>query len=491
MIKLVIFGGTTEGRELAFRALDNGFSVILCVATDYGESLCDKRDDLTVRKGRMDLGEMTEFFDECAPSLIIDATHPHAVLVSENIKAAAESADIPLIRVVRAPVDLSFIIDKYPEWGKDSVFYVSSAGEALFCLETDEEPVLLTTGSKEISAFSSLPDFSHRVYARVLPECSAISACERAGLGGAHIIAMQGPFSTELNLALINFTGAKWLITKESGQSGGFYEKVEAAAKSGIRLVVIGRPRREKGLSLSEAEKELERLGEKESEGLRDEEEGTDLKKELKTPDITLIGMGMGTGSQLTLEALDRLREASVIFGAARMIDDIRPYVGEKSLIPLYREEEIISFLNSHPGYDRACVVFSGDTGFYSGCADFGGDANIHILPGISSFSCLCARFGLREEEFIPASAHGRNADVIGLLKTYGKVFLLLDKQTNIRSVCRTLVDAGYPDTFIYAGVRLGYPDEETFCGRAEDLMQRSGDDLAVMAMEKGEGQHA
>ncbi len=482
MTKLVIFGGTTEGRELAFRALDNGFSVILCVATDYGESLCDKRDDLTVRKGRMDLGEMTAFFDECAPSLIIDATHPHAVLVSENIRAAAESADIPLMRVVRAPVDLSFT-DKYPEWGKDSVFYVSSADEALSCLETDEKPVLLTTGSKEISVFSSLPDFSHRVYARVLPECSAISACKREGLDGAHIIAMQGPFSTELNLALINFTGAKWLITKESGQSGGFYEKVEAAAKSGIRLVVIGRPGREEGLSLSEAEKELERL--------RDKEKGTDLKKELNTPDITLIGMGMGTGSQLTLEALDRLREASVIFGAARMIDDIRPYVGEKSLIPLYREEEIISFLNSHPEYDRACVVFSGDTGFYSGCSDFGRGYNIHILPGISSFSCLCARFGLREEEFTPASAHGRNVDVTGLLKTYGKVFLLLDKQTNIGSVCRTLVDAGYPDTFIYAGVRLGYPDEETFCGRAEDLMQRSGDDLAVMAMEKGEGQHA
>ena len=76
------------------------------------------------------------------------------------------------------------------------------------------------------------------------------------GFSGKHLIAMQGPFSREMNLALLHQTEAKYFVTKESGKNGGFAEKLEAAEQAGAVLLVIGRPI-EEGLSVEEAEQEM------------------------------------------------------------------------------------------------------------------------------------------------------------------------------------------------------------------------------------------
>ncbi len=529
MLRIIIFGGTSEGRELAEWSDKNGFSVILCVATAYGETVCPPGEHLTIRKGRMNCAEISAFLKNERPQIVVDATHPHAVEVSDNIIKAAKEQNLPLIRVVRPAVRPAGD-EAYSEWEKNSVFYVSSAAEALDCLKKDDEPILLTTGSKELPEFTALPGFQKRVYARVLPQSDVISACEKAGLSGKHIIAMQGPFSAEFNIALINSIRAKWLVTKESGESGGYPEKMEAAARCGIRAVVIRRPVQEEGLSLDETKEELLRIkdgslskkrssecgadpgsasgpddiyvSEAVSESARDNESDTDGGSVCPC-DITLTGLGMGGGSQLTLEALKALKASQVIFGAQRMLDDISSYTANTPLIALYKREDILSYLEDHPDLKKASVLFSGDTGFYSGCADFVNGASlkgkadaaasdngqnpvIHILPGISSFSCLCARFGLREEEFMPASAHGKDVDVVSLLKTHKKVFLLLDPKTTIGAVCRAVTDAGIGDTKVYAGIRLGYDDEELLSAKAEDLTERDADALAVMALERG-----
>ncbi len=494
-MKLIIFGGTSEGRELAEWAAGNGFSVILCVATDYGEAVCTPCRDLKIRKGRMDADEMSALFLKECPQVIIDATHPHAAVVSGNIRAAAEEQGTELIRVIR-PEAASLHDAGYDAWENDSVFTAANAAEAVEYLRQDDRPILLTTGSKELAEFSSLPNFSERVYARVLPQPNAISACEKAGLSGRHIIAMQGPFPADMNLALINMVGAGWLVTKESGERGGFPEKMEAAARSDIRVVVIRRPMQEDGMSLDEAEKRLLQMRDEAEEREKENEpaaasigENTEYRDDdTGQADITLIGLGMGGGSQLTIEAQEALQCASVIFGAERIIEDLRPYAGDVPLVAMYRSGEICSYLDEHPGIRKACVAFSGDTGFFSGCAGFlkgSGRRRIRILPGISSFSCLCARFGLREEEFTPASLHGRDADIAGLLSDNGKVFLLLDPKNTIGTVCRTLTESGYGDSFIYAGIRLGYPDEELLYGKAEDFTERGQDSLAVMAVER------
>ena len=62
------------------------------------------------------------------------------------------------------------------------------------------------------------------------------------GLGylPAHIICMQ-PFATELNAAMFRQTGARYVVTKNSGRTGGFQEKLEAARQTGAKVIVIER----------------------------------------------------------------------------------------------------------------------------------------------------------------------------------------------------------------------------------------------------------
>ena len=117
----------------------------------------------------------------------------------------------------------------------------------------------MTTGSKELRAFASLKHCGERVFARVLPSPQALEACREAGILPSRILAMQGPFSAELNAAMIRQTGAAWLVTKESGRAGGFEEEAAGGRGDGGEGGFGGPPEKESGVSLEEA---LERLGE-------------------------------------------------------------------------------------------------------------------------------------------------------------------------------------------------------------------------------------
>ena len=117
---------------------------------------------------------------------------------------------------------------------------LTQCGEAARELARTEGNVLLTTGAKELGAFS--PIAPERCYPRVLPTQEGIAACEAAGVPHRNIIAMQGPFSRALNEALIRQFEIHWLVTKDGGAAGGFAEKVQAAQSTGAQLVVLRRP---------------------------------------------------------------------------------------------------------------------------------------------------------------------------------------------------------------------------------------------------------
>ena len=127
---------------------------------------------------------------------------------------------------------------------------MENAAAAAAFLETTRGNILLTTGSKELAAYSSIPDFTQRVYARVLPMDASLEACRAAGLKATHVIAMQGPFSEEMDLATLRFADAAWMVTKDGGEAGGFPAKASAARKAGAGLVVIGRPPQREGFPL-------------------------------------------------------------------------------------------------------------------------------------------------------------------------------------------------------------------------------------------------
>ncbi len=102
-----------------------------------------------------------------------------------------------------------------------------------------------------------MPDYRERLYARVLSLPEVVKSCAELGFQGSHLICMQGPFSLEMNCALIHQTGARFLVTKDTGAAGGFPEKAEAALRCGCRLVIIGRPMREEGITLEQCLKLL------------------------------------------------------------------------------------------------------------------------------------------------------------------------------------------------------------------------------------------
>lgn len=248
MNNTLIFAGTTEGRKLAeaiaeSRKVQGKF--IVCAATEHGGHLLPKSGGkLSVRTGRLDEDEMETLIKSEKIFRIIDATHPYAAAVSGNIKEAADKSGAEYVRLLRAESEIS-----------DSYTVVPDTESVVEYLRSHEGKALLTTGSKELAAYTALENFGERLYARILPTPEMVSKAFELGFDAAHLICMQGPFSYETNLALLRQTGAAYLVTKESGKAGGFEEKLSAASAAGVKVIIIGRPVCEEGKSLEEVMK--------------------------------------------------------------------------------------------------------------------------------------------------------------------------------------------------------------------------------------------
>lgn len=234
---VLLFGGTTEGRELALWLAGEGWRVTLCVATEYGARLVPEAPGITVSARRLDRGEMEALMASRPFLCAVDATHPYAVEVTQNIRAAAEARGLPYKRLLRGA------------GGEEGCLRAGDMAQAARRLEGLPGNVLLTTGSKELEPFAA-PGLAERCYPRVLPTAESLERCLALGFPPAHVICMQGPFSRELNAALIRQFGIRVLVTKDSGGYGGFREKAQAAAETGCALLVVERPQNESGLDL-------------------------------------------------------------------------------------------------------------------------------------------------------------------------------------------------------------------------------------------------
>lgn len=241
---VLIFAGTTEGRLLAEHAENCRIPCFVSTATEYGKSLVPDSAYVRCIAGRMDREEILHFMKEHKISLTIDATHPFAREVTENIKAACEKGGVPYVRCLRGEEnDGECSGDRQPEGAQ--IITVQSVEDAVEYLKGTEGNILITTGSRELKRYTEITDYKERCFARVLSTRETVEAAVELGFEGKHLIAMQGPFSLEMNQALLHQTGAKYFVTKESGRAGGFGEKAEAAKKAGAVLVVIGRPEEE------------------------------------------------------------------------------------------------------------------------------------------------------------------------------------------------------------------------------------------------------
>ena len=240
MENYLIFAGTTEGRELTQFLLNMineehlQMHLTVCIATDYGRLMLPEHKALTVLASRLNEQEMEKLMSRNAFDCILDATHPYAVLVSENIRNAAAAENIPYIRVIRP--------DSTPIDTDSNIVFVHTMQEAVSYLAGTKGNILVTTGSKELPLLRELPGYEVRVYARILPNPQMVSDSYEMGFKGQHLICMQGPFTEELNTALIHQFHISYVLTKNSGANGGFAEKIKSAEQTNTTLVVIGRP---------------------------------------------------------------------------------------------------------------------------------------------------------------------------------------------------------------------------------------------------------
>ena len=457
MSKICIFGGTTEGRKLAEFLSGQPCDVMVCVATDYGQTLLPEGEHVSVSARRLPVGEIVSLLTEKRFDLVIDATHPYAQSITKSIARACRETGTLRWRLLRSASGVS-----------SEHTYVETVSDAAAFLAGTEGNILLTTGSKELAKFSQLPGFSERVWARVLPLQSSLDACAQAGLPASHIFAMQGPFSEAMNTAMLRSIGAQYLVTKDGGAPGGFEEKEAAAKSAGARLVVIGRPPEEEGLSLSKTISALcTRFG------------------FAPKPEVFIAGIGPGSEALQTQEVRAAIERADCLIGARRMLDAV---AGPRQLaIDAIAPETIASHIAQHPECGVFCVVMSGDTGFYSGTKKLLPllrDCRVRVLPGLSSMSYLCARVGVSYEDAVPVSLHGRDFDIAREVRRRRKVFTLVGGDGGMQALCERLTQAGLGHVRIAVGERLSYPDEAITRGTAQELRSHTFDKLSAALIE-------
>ena len=248
---ILCLAGTSDARALALEIKNTGFPLLATVVTENAaEEL--KQAGVPVRAGRLTAEDMVSLIQANGVQAIVDASHPFAEEASKNAMMAAKTVQIPYIRYERESQTFQY----------EKLKIVESYAEAAELAAAKKGVVMLTTGSKTLQVFTEKllgnPDI--RLVARMLPRIDNMEKCEQLGLPQKNIIAIQGPFSKELELALYKQYGVTLMITKESGKVGSVDQKVEAAKELGIEIIMIGRPNLNYGTAYSDFSGVIEEL---------------------------------------------------------------------------------------------------------------------------------------------------------------------------------------------------------------------------------------
>ena len=169
MYNICVFGGTTEGRELVEFLSAQPCNVTACVVTDYAQSLLPASGHVTVSAKKLPAGEIAAMLLSQRFDLVVDATHPYAQSITKSIARACRETGTQYVRLLRKPSAVS-----------SDALYFETTEEAISFLRRTSGRILLTTGSKELSQYAAIEDFSNRVWARVLPLASSLDACQKA-----------------------------------------------------------------------------------------------------------------------------------------------------------------------------------------------------------------------------------------------------------------------------------------------------------------------
>ena len=486
MKKIVIFAGTTEGRRLSEILADAGIAHTVCVATEYGEIVMRDQTDaeaarakeqslVSLHRGRMDRKQIEEFLRNEGYEIVVDATHPYAKVVTENLRGAVAALQTSE-KKAQSPIYLRLEreISETPE-AEDpavSIRYFESNADCAKALENTEGNILLTTGSKELVTYCASGRLNDRLYVRILPGRESLELCMEQGIKGRQILALQGPFSTEMNAAILKQYDIRHMVTKNSGRTGGYQEKLEAAKMLGIPVYVI-----EPVPAVTENTVGTDTYSFAGICGQLEQLCGCKLSQK-GSLEICLAGIGMGSKDMQTKEVQHAIETADILLGAERMIEGYSARIEKK---PYYMTAQILPYLEKLQESEslaqqeslRVTVLFSGDTGFYSGCrklyvalqeAIAAGrlKGRVQILPGLSSVVFLAARVGESYEDAAVLSMHGKKLNHLpATVESHEKVYLLTSGSEDIRKIGRMLTKAGLGTCEVIIGYQMSYPEEK------------------------------
>lgn len=472
MKSILVFAGTSEGRRIAEYLSDHRIPAHICVATEYGEGLLPESDIITISSIRLEEAQMEKLLQGQTYALVIDATHPYAIEVSKNIKTACQQTGMPYIRMLREAE--KYQEEKIPAEGVDGI-YVDSVTKAAAFLRDTNGNVLVTTGSKEIDAYLTIPNAKERMYYRVLSTAEVVARCKELKIEGRHLFAMQGPFSEAMNYAMLMEIQAAYLVTKDSGTAGGFEEKIAAARRANVIPVIIKRPVEKNGYAYDEV---IHMIAEY-------------VSQEEKVRRIQLIGIGPGDENLLTMQAKKYIEKADLLIGALRMVDAVS-HLTSPSVIKVteYQPSAIISYIKEHPLFENIVVLYSGDVGFYSGAKQL--EKRLDKVPeyqyericGISSPVYFLSRLGKPWDDVKMISMHGKTENVMAYVQENQRVVVLLGGTDSASNLAKQFLENQLFHVRMTIGENLSYPEELIRSGRPEEWIGKTCDSLAIALIE-------
>lgn len=226
-----VIGGTKDSRVFLEKFASADKNIIVSTATEYGGKLLEGL-PVKVVSERLSLELMRGFVEKNSIKAIVDISHPYAFEVSKNAMKVAEEFSIAYYRFEREEIHI--IPDRFTEF--------QNINDLLEYCDKLDGNILVTLGSNNIEYFSKLKNLE-KFYFRILPKWDMVKKCEDNGILPKNIIAMQGPFSLNMNKAMIEQLNIKYLVTKKGGVTGGEREKIDACNEKEIEVILLDKPK--------------------------------------------------------------------------------------------------------------------------------------------------------------------------------------------------------------------------------------------------------
>jgi precorrin-6Y C5,15-methyltransferase (decarboxylating) len=202
---------------------------------------------------------------------------------------------------------------------------------------------------------------------------------------------------------------------------------------------------------------------------------------------VTLIGIGCGTADTVTREARHAIAGAKLLVGAPRLLEALQKDIAAPDCrcAAAVRPDDILALLDGAEG--DACVLFSGDSGFFSGARRLLprlAGREVRVLPGVSSLQVFAARLGRPWQDWSLCSAHGTDCDAVAEVCHGRPVFFLTGGRLGAAALCRQLEQAGLGELAVTVGEELTLPGECITRGTAAEMAERTFAPLSVVLAE-------